>query len=114
MIILNVAETIGSPSALEQEQGDLVYNRIVSAFQNDEEITLNFSDVESIISPFLNHAIGRLYEAYDSEHIKRFLHMENFPKEKNSTLNIVISNAKKFYANQAQYVQTVKDVIDNA
>lgn len=114
MINLNVAETISSPSALEQEQGDLVYNKIISAFQNSNEITLNFSDVESIISPFLNHAIGRLYESYDSEYIKRFLHMENFPNEKKSTLNIVINNAKRFYANQTQYAQIVKDVIDNA
>lgn len=114
MINLNVAEIIGCPSALEQDQGDLVYNEIISAFQDEKEIYLDFSDVQSIISPFLNHAIGRLYETYDSDFIRKYLHMVNFPKEKNSTLNIVINNAKRFYANKAQYEQLVKEVIDNA
>lgn len=114
MTILNVAEVINSPSALEQEQGDLVYNEIISALKKQENITLDFSDVESMISPFLNHAIGRLYETYDSDYIKKFLHMENFPKEKISTLNVVINNAKRFYANKVQYNQIVKEVIDNA
>ena len=113
MINLNIAEVIGSPSALEQDQGDLVYNEIISAFQDQNEILLDFSDVESIISPFLNHAIGRLYETYDSDFIRNYLHMKNFPKEKNSTLNVVINNAKRFYANKTQYEQIVKEVIDN-
>ncbi len=110
---LNVAEVIGCPSALEQDQGDLIYNEIVSAFHKNEEISLDFVEIESIISPFLNHAIGRLYEDYDSDFIKNHLHMEHFPKEKISTLNVVISNAKRFYSNKDQYNHLVKEVIDN-
>lgn len=110
---LNVAEKIDSPSALTQEQGDVIRTEIIKAFQNREKIIIDFLDVESIISPFLNHAIGHLYEKYDSAFIRENLLMEHFPPEKNSTLNVVIGNAKKYYANKEQFSKAVKEVIDN-
>lgn len=110
---IDIAKIINSPSALTQEQGDLVYNEIIASFQKDMPIALDFSNVESMISPFLNNAIGKLYENYQSEQIKGLLHMIAFPPEKNSTLNIVINNAKKYYADKKGYEQAVKDVIDN-
>lgn len=113
MKFVDVAETINSPSALTQTQGDLIYTAIRNAFENHESITIDFENIESIISPFLNNAIGRLYEKYDSDYIRQNLHMKNFPPEKNSTMNIVINNAKRFYANRSKYSHTVKEVIDN-
>ncbi len=113
MKYIDIAKTIKDGSALTQEQGDIIYHEIISAFQNDEPITLDFKHIESMISPFLNSSIGRLYEKYDSEQIRKNLKLDNFPKEKNSTLNVVISNAKKYYANKGKYTRIVKEVIDN-
>lgn len=111
---IDIAYIIGSPSALTQEQGDQVYFEIINSFKKSEPITLDFSNVESMISPFLNNAIGKLYENYNSDQIRSMLKMEHFPPEKNSTLNIVISNAKKYYADKENFEKAVKDVIDNA
>lgn len=111
-IRIDVAERIGNPSALTQEQGDIIFHEIDTSFKRKEEIFLDFSNVESMISPFLNNAIGQLYENYTSEDIKQYLHLENFPPTKNSTLNIVINNAKKFYANKKTFVETAKDVLN--
>lgn len=109
---IDVAERIGNPSALTQEQGDIIFHEIDTSFKHKEEIFLDFSNVESMISPFLNNAIGQLYENYTTEDIKHYLHLENFPPTKNSTLNIVISNAKKFYANKKTFAKTAKDVLN--
>lgn len=49
---IDVAELIDSPSALTQEQGDMAYREIVRSFEDDEVIQLDFSNVESMISPF--------------------------------------------------------------
>lgn len=108
----NVAEIIDSPSALTQEQGDIIYRLVSEAIDKQKEIHLDFKDVESMISPFLNNAIGQLYGKYTSEQIKTFLRLDNFPQNKNSTLNIVISNAKKFYENKQQFKNVVKDNFD--
>lgn len=109
---IDVAKVINNPSALTQEQGDLIYNKIVSAFEKKEVIILDFLNVESMISPFLNNAIGQLYGKYSSEYITQYLDFDNFPKTKISTLNMVISNAKNFYANKRKFTKTAKDVLN--
>lgn len=109
--IIDVADLIKDPSALSQEQGDIVNAVIVASFKEKEKVSLDFSHVESMFSPFLNNAIGKLYENYTTEFITQYLELVNFPKNKVSTLNIVISNAKKFYANPKIFVETLKDVL---
>ena len=59
-IKIDVAEKIGNPSALTQEQGDVIFQEIDSSFKQKKDIFLDFSNVESMISPFLNNAIGQL------------------------------------------------------
>lgn len=109
---IDVAKVINNPSALTQEQGDLIYNEIISAFEKKEIIILDFLNVESMISPFLNNAIGQLYGKYSSEYITQYLKLDHFPKTKNSTLNMVINNAKNFYANKKNFTRTAKDVLN--
>lgn len=112
-IYIDVAENISSPSALTQEQGDIIYHKICSAIEEDAVIHLDFEQVESMISPFLNNAIGQLYGKYTSEQIQKHLVLEHFPSEKNATLNIVISNAKKYYADKDRFNAAVEDVINS-
>ena len=109
---IDVAKKIGTTSALTQESGDIIYSEIVNCFERKEKLHLDFSNVESMISPFLNRSIGKLYEKYTGEYIKEYLVMENFPQSKVSTLNIVISNAKKYYANKDAYLNIAKEVVD--
>ena len=110
---LNVMECIGTPSAITQEAGDLVFEEISKALNEKVCIELDFKDIESMISPFLNNAIGKLYKDYSSEEIKQYLQFLNLPKEKIPTINMVISNAKKFYADQEEFEKVVKGVMGN-
>lgn len=112
-IYVDVAKLIGSPSALTQEQGNIIYNKIESAINNDQKIRLDFSQVESMISPFLNNAIGQLYGKYTGEQISNYLVIENFPDEKKNTLNIVIANAKRYYENKSLYNSIVEGAINS-
>lgn len=111
-IKIDVAEKIQNPSALTQEQGDLIYEEIVNSFDKGKVVILDFTNVESMISPFLNNSIGQLYGRFNSEYIKQHLELKDFPPAKNSTLNVVISNAKNFYANKSSFSQTAKDVLN--
>ena len=109
---VDVAKIIDTPSALTQESGDIIYHEIEKSFDRNETVTLDFCNIESMITPFLNNAIGQLYGKYKSDFIKEHLTLENFPPTKNSTLNIVISNAKKFYENQKLFSTTAKEVLN--
>lgn len=100
---INVANVLGTPSALTQEQGNMVYEKVVAAIDAGKFIILDFEQIESIISPFLNNAIGQLYGKYSSEQIRKFLKLKDFPCEKNSTLNLVVANAKRFYRDKESF-----------
>lgn len=112
-IYLNVAEKIGNPSALTQEDGNLIYEEVVHAINQNIPIILDFEQIESMISPFLNNAIGQLYGHFTSQQISEFVTIKNFPKEKNSTLNIVIANAKKFYSDKEKFNSTAEEVLNS-
>ena len=111
-VLVNVADKIGTPSALTQEDGNIIYNEIVQAINHGNRIALDFGQIESMISPFLNNAIGQLYGKFSSQQISDFLVIKNFPEEKKSTLNIVIANAKKYYTNKDKFNSSIKEVLN--
>ena len=43
-IVLNVAELIGSPSALTREQGAIVFDKIVPLLKEGKKVVLDFGD----------------------------------------------------------------------
>lgn len=106
-------EYIGTPSAITQESGDLVYEVICESINASEIIELDFKDIESMISSFLNNAIGKLYKDYSSEEISKYLKFVNLPSEKIPTVNMVINNAKKYYADRESFENVVKGVVGN-
>lgn len=109
--IINISSVLDSPSALTQEQGKKVYKLISESIKAGKHVVLDFDGIESMISPFLNNAIGKLYGEFSSDVLNQSLTLENFPPEKNSTLIIVTQNAKKYYQDKAKYNSTLKDVI---
>lgn len=110
---INVSDVIDNPSALTQEQGNIIYRKIVDSVEKGNAVILDFQQVESMISPFLNNSIGQLYGKYTSKQIEEFLDIRNFPKEKVSTLNIVIANAKRFYKNKQYFNSKVEEIINS-
>ena len=97
---IKVFDVIESPSALTVEQGELLYSEIINVLKNKEIVIIDFTNIESIITPFLNASIGRLYENYTSEDLKEHLKVINQPEGSNRKFNMVIKNAKNFYANK--------------
>ena len=92
---LMIKDIIGSDIASNNEQGDLIYNKIVSGVDNHEkQIFLDFSDLKLITTAFLNNAIGKLYKRYNRQELKGLLKIKNI-KDKNDLelLRLVILNA---------------------
>ncbi len=110
-ITINIRQKIGSSSALTREQGKIIYDALIYNFQNGNHVTLDFSNIESLITPFLNVAIGKLYETYSSEEIRKYLQLDNIPSGKSSSINLVISNAKRYYSDHTAFENNVKELI---
>lgn len=94
-ITLDIASIINSPSALTREQGAMVYNLLLLHLNLGNKIILNFKDVESIITPFLNVSIGKLYENFNSEQLNSQVKVRNSPEGAVSKFQLVIGNAKQ-------------------
>lgn len=99
-ITLNIASLIHSLSALTREQGSVIYNHIIQNLNMGNKAILDFKEIESIITPFLNVSIGKLYENFSSMQLNTQLEVINFPEGTASKFQMVIENAKQYYSNK--------------
>ena len=113
-IELNIREELGSPSALTREQGEIIYSRIYPVLKSGGDVTLDFGEIESIITPFLNVAIGKLYKDFSSDQLNEHLQISNATNSLYSKMRMVIENAKRFYKDQDNFTNTVKETINLA
>lgn len=102
-----------SPAALTREQGNIIYQKIIEELEQGNKIKLDFGNIESIITPFLNVSIGKLYETYKSEELKELLSIENIPEGATGKFQTVINNAKAYYNNREGVKKAVQEVVDN-
>ncbi len=112
-VTLNIASLIGSPSALTREQGSIIYTQIIQNLNSGNKVILDFQDTESLITPFLNVSIGKLYETFNSSQLNTQLEIKNPPDGTNSNFQMVIANAKQYYFNKNAFTKAVEDVINN-
>lgn len=112
-MVINIAKEINSPSALSREQGNIVFGLIVEALTNEKDVVLDFCEIESIITPFLNTSIGQLYSKYSSEDLSKHVRIINIPKGTAQKFNTVIHNAKAFYSDNDAFTQAIKNGVDS-
>lgn len=112
-VILNIASLINSPSALTREQGAIIYKQIVDNLNSGNKVILDFQDIESLITPFLNVSIGKLYETFNSSQLNSQLEIQNPPDGTNSKFQMVIENAKQYYSDKKAFTKAVEDAKNN-
>lgn len=104
---INVLQRIGD-RATDMQQGDAICTEIISGFEKQETVEIDFSGMKTVLSTFLNNAIGALYKDYSSDFLNQNLKISNLCDEDMFILKRVISRAKDFYAQP----QRVSDVLD--
>lgn len=83
--------------ATDMKQGDDIYKLIIDGFHQNEKVYLDFSGMTTILSTFLNNAIGTLYKDYTSEFLNQNLKIVNLCEDDLFILKRVIDRAKDFY-----------------
>ena len=99
--------------AIEPDKGENIGNMIVEFIKNGNDVELDFSGITSILSLFLNPAIGDLYGHFSEETIKEKLKVANVPKEYLDTLKNVVDRAKSYYADPERKAKQIDEVINN-
>lgn len=92
---LVIRDIIGSQVASDNEQGDIIFNKIITEIDNNETVIfLDFSGLKLITTAFLNNAIGKLYKNYKKEQIGKRLKIKNIADTGDlELLRLVILNA---------------------
>lgn len=102
-IILRVADIIGSPLCISSEDGQKVFEKLVPLIRDGKHIILSFEQVSTLISLFLNAAIGQLYSDFTEEQIRTQLEVPDLAGDDREMLKRVVDNAKSYYANPDGY-----------
>ena len=106
-ITLSIKELVGS-KAIENSEGEKIRILISNHIKRGNNVVVDFKGVTSILSLFLNPAIGDLYGDFSEEQVKNQLRIENLPPEYIETFKRVVDRAKEFYKDK----ETISSVID--
>lgn len=102
-IKLKVADLIGSPLCISEEDGQKVYRKIEQLLRAGKHVTISFENVTMLISLFLNVAIGQLYGSFSEDTVRTQLKVEGLSSDDMELLKRVVDNAKKYYSNRKSY-----------
>lgn len=97
--IIDISKLLCSQSAKTQEEGQLLYNKIIETLdKTGVTIVLDWTNITSITPTFLNVAIGQLYaDANRALLISKRLKSKKIPSEYLGLLKQVIENAKRYF-----------------
>lgn len=102
-IKIKIADLIGSPLCISAEDGQKVFVKIEQLVKDGKQITISFENVTTLISLFLNVAIGQLYGSFSEDAIRTQLKVEGLSSDDMDLLKRVVDNAKKYYSNKKSY-----------
>jgi len=113
-ISLRIYDIVGGPFWISQKDGQKVYEKLVTAFRAHRVVNLSFADRENLIAAFLNVAIGQLYNGdFSEEFLKTHLIPVDITNDDREMLNVVIDNAKQYFANPHIYDQAWKEEVSD-
>lgn len=110
--VIKMNDYISCRKGITPDDGEPIYNAIVSSIQNKTSVVLDFDGVEMMTTAFLNVVIGNLYKDYTSEQLKTMLSFKNLPEAIAIRIKKVTDNAKLFYSNPEVFTSITDSVIN--
>lgn len=93
---IKLAEEIGD-RCLTKDQGERALALIRAALAADGHVHLNFSGVRTLISLFLNNAVGPLFEEFDRAEFDRRVSVEGLTENQATTFEHMLRNAEAYH-----------------
>jgi hypothetical protein len=83
------------------EQGQKLLGEIEPRLLAGEAVTIDFAGVKTLLSLFLNNAIGPLFKHFDRQQLDRLLSFVNTSESQKLTLDLVLKNAEAYHRDPA-------------
>jgi len=110
-IVVRVFDIVGSPLCVSADDGQAVHDKIAPLLRDNRKVVVSFERVETLISAFLNAAIGQLYGEFTEERIRELLSVRDMTSEDLTMLKRVVDNAKVYFKNRKQFDQAWKEEV---
>jgi hypothetical protein len=108
-VIVRVFDIVGGPLCVSAEDGQRVHDKIVPLLREGTKVALSFEQVETLISAFLNAAIGQFYGEFPEERIRELLTVRDMDEDDMAILKRVVDNAKKYFSNPKAFDEALRE-----
>ena len=116
-IKINIYNEVGGSAAVSDTDGQKVFEKINKALKAGNSVLLDFVNIDTVISAFLNTAVGELYkENYRVEVLRSNVKTTNMKKDDWDILATVLKRAKEYYQNpeyREKLDEALKEELDN-
>ncbi len=104
---------VGSHLCVASNDGQKVYERLVTALNKNLSVSLSFRNVSVLTFAFLNTAIGQLYGKFDENTIRELLKVEDIEPDDAALLKHVVSNAKLYFQDKAAFKRALRETAED-
>jgi len=110
---INIFDVVGGKAAVSTEDGDRLFETIIAFLEKDFEVALDFANIETLTSTFLNAAIGQLYSKYDSPFLREHLRVNNLAPEDRDLMLKIIERAKEYFKDKENLEKDIREAFDD-
>ena len=110
-IAIRVFDIVGSPLCVSTDDGQAVHDKIAPLLREGRRVAVSFANVETMISAFLNAAIGQLYGEFSEESIQKQLAVRDITPQDLALLKRVVENAKSYFENRERFDNAWKEEV---
>ena len=110
-IIVRVFDIGGGPICVSAEDGQRIHDKIAPLLREGRKVALSFEQVDTLISTFLNAAVGQLYGEFPEERIRELLSVRDMDADDLAVLKHVVENAKVYFKEPKKFDKAWKDEV---
>lgn len=111
--IINIFDVVGGKAAVSTEDGERLFETISAFLEKDFKVVLDFANIETLITTFLNAAIGQLYSKYDSPFLREHLSVRGLQPEDKERMVRTIERAKEYFKDKDNLEKDIREAFDD-
>lgn len=100
---VRITDIVGGGLCVSVDDGQKVFDHLAPLIRAGAKVSLSFAGIETVISAFLNAAVGQLYGQFNESVIRELLSVSEISNEDAVLVKRVVDNAKRYFANKEAY-----------
>ena len=110
---ISIFDVVGGKAAVSSEDGERLFTTISAFLYKGLEVILDFANIETLITTFLNAAIGQLYSKYEGPFLREHLKVANLVAEDRDRMIKTIERAKEYFENKENLEKDITEAFDD-